>query len=527
MTTSPSQHVFILAGMHRSGTSMAASILQAGGVNMGERLMGADRGNVRGHFENLDFFEFHRDLLKSHGYSAAGWVHDPLPPIPPDLASRARQLAADNAAHAGPAGWGFKDPRSTLFLDYWQNLLPAAHFVFIYRAPWEVADSVFRRGTDQDQFFREDPAAVIRVWAHYNRLSLDFIRRHPDQSLLVSNDAVVADPAAFVRLLNDRFHASLASPSARIVDREIMHTGVSASTRPQLIIQSFPDILPLLEELDARCTLRSESLSPDHLRALASSRDFKDSFRDWFEHYQLRRENEAAASTLQSDLAWYQEKVASLESALADHGRIAAEHHAALTHQHELLTDLNRRLASLNDELTQERRAHGPVRWEFLKARADLARLSAEAQALLSAFAASRPRGLLGAGKEGARAAATREQAIEVQLDPPDAASISPERVLLIMPGPFSPGACDIHLQVLPPSDGSPPPASATLRFSHFPGSPLWTEVKAAITLAPHDSLLGGTARIQLQGNPACCSLILPATLSPADVKTFTIARPR
>ena len=45
----------IIAGMHRSGTSLAASLLQSAGLDVGERLMEGNWSNPRGHFEDLDF----------------------------------------------------------------------------------------------------------------------------------------------------------------------------------------------------------------------------------------------------------------------------------------------------------------------------------------------------------------------------------------------------------------------------------------------------------------------------------------
>ena len=45
----------IIAGMHRSGTSLTASLFQSLGVNIGEKLLGPELGNIRGHFEDIAF----------------------------------------------------------------------------------------------------------------------------------------------------------------------------------------------------------------------------------------------------------------------------------------------------------------------------------------------------------------------------------------------------------------------------------------------------------------------------------------
>ena len=53
----------IVAGMHRSGTSIVASLLSALGVDIGQRLLPPDKGNPRGYFEDIDFLEFQRRVL--------------------------------------------------------------------------------------------------------------------------------------------------------------------------------------------------------------------------------------------------------------------------------------------------------------------------------------------------------------------------------------------------------------------------------------------------------------------------------
>jgi hypothetical protein len=520
MSSSAMQHVFVLAGMHRSGTSLAASILQAGGVNMGERLMGADRGNLRGHFENLDFFEFHRDVLKSHGQSAAGWLHDGEPAVPDTLAPRARGLLEGNAAHPGPAGWGWKDPRSTLFLDFWHALVPDAHFVFIYRSPWEVADSVFRRGTDQDQFFRDDPADVIRVWAHYNRLALAFMRRHPAQSLLVSNDAVVADPARFIALVNERFGSSLVPPPGEIVDKEIMHTGASVSTRPQLVMHAFPETLALLEELDAACSMRSASLSPARLRDLAASHDLKDSFKDWFEHNQLRRDRAAAEKQHAADLAWLRDNVSRLEGLVADMTR----DREAAARAHEAAA------AKLHEEAIGIARDRDRYRWEWLKATSRAALLETEARAVLRALAV-RDAHRWTSPKLGPW---TREQALEVPLECPDTAQVEPQRVALAFAGPFRPGVYDVAVEFAeaPPADG------VAVRFSAFLGEELWKEVRQPLVLKPQEAGSGGqgeetgearfgAAEVKIEHPAAACTLLLPAHYDLAKVTRCRVTGPR
>lgn len=68
------QTVVVITGMHRSGTSLTTSLLQSAGVFIGDRLLGNNLSNPKGHFEDLDFVEFHQQLLQAQGLSDEGWA---------------------------------------------------------------------------------------------------------------------------------------------------------------------------------------------------------------------------------------------------------------------------------------------------------------------------------------------------------------------------------------------------------------------------------------------------------------------
>ena len=117
----------VITGMHRSGTSLVASLFAGAGVNVGTRLIGASRGNDRGHWEDLDFYEFHARVLEANGVGSEGFSCAADLIVPPPLRDEAVAVVAAKAAAATP--WGWKDPRTTLFLEFWQSLLPEAVFV--------------------------------------------------------------------------------------------------------------------------------------------------------------------------------------------------------------------------------------------------------------------------------------------------------------------------------------------------------------------------------------------------------------
>jgi len=89
----------IILGMHRSGTSLAAALLQSSGLDVGERLMEGNWSNPRGHFEDMDFVELQRAALVRLGHHQDGWVRSELPEAADDLVSAARDLLARKGVH--------------------------------------------------------------------------------------------------------------------------------------------------------------------------------------------------------------------------------------------------------------------------------------------------------------------------------------------------------------------------------------------------------------------------------------------
>src|SRR5262249_52710151 len=180
---------YCITGHGRSGTSFIAAMLQSAGLDIGERLMGPGAANVRGHFEDMDFFEFHVAVLKSHGYSDEGFVPARALPVQQQLVASARAII-ERRRSAGRA-WGWKEPRSTLFLDFWSAQVPELKFLLLFRRPWDVIDSLFRRG---DPMLHQNPNHAVAVWLHYNQALIDLHDRFPDRCLLIESYAVARAP---------------------------------------------------------------------------------------------------------------------------------------------------------------------------------------------------------------------------------------------------------------------------------------------------------------------------------------------
>ena len=245
----------VITGMHRSGTSLLTSMFAGAGVDVGSRLIGASRGNDRGHWEDLDFYEFHAGALEANGVASEGFACADDLRVPAAMRDTAAALVAGKAA-AG-ATWGWKDPRTTLFLDFWHDLVPEAAFVFVFRSPWEVADSLFRRG---DAIFARNPALAVRVWLHYNRRIHDFCAAHRSRCVLTSVTQVTVDPASVFAAVRDRFDVPLGEPPARFEEPLLQRD--DSSRRREIVAALEPEAVALYGDMLRLADLADATAAP-------------------------------------------------------------------------------------------------------------------------------------------------------------------------------------------------------------------------------------------------------------------------
>ncbi|MEM9506590.1 MAG: sulfotransferase [Cyanobacteria bacterium P01_E01_bin.35] len=231
--TEQGQSILVITGMHRSGTSLATSLLQSSGVFIGDRLMEGGTGNLKGHFEDWDFVDLHRDCLTAQAINREGWTTQADFGFSGEYLERAKTLIAARSKYSL---WGWKDPRTTLFLNSWQQLIPQAKFVFIYRSPWDVVDSLFRRG---DLVFKTAPEIAIKTWISYNQAILKFCQQTERPWLLLRIEDVIQSPQFVVSSINQRLKLNLPSPQ-NLYDESLFSIRATNLQQADLIQRYFP-----------------------------------------------------------------------------------------------------------------------------------------------------------------------------------------------------------------------------------------------------------------------------------------------
>ncbi len=183
----------IVLGMHRSGTSMVARLLNMMGAYFAteEIAMPPTAANPKGYWEREDIRQ-----LNDRIFSLLGMSWDNIIDFKSDLLTAAIQQQLEEPASKiifsleSHRPWMAKDPRFCLLFSLWQPLLEVPIGVYVYRNPIQVAQSLKKR----EGF----PLTLgIALWEKYNLCGLANGVNLP--KILISHAELIRDPVGTVK----------------------------------------------------------------------------------------------------------------------------------------------------------------------------------------------------------------------------------------------------------------------------------------------------------------------------------------
>jgi len=320
---------------------MLTRLLHACGLYLGPEsaLMPPQADNPEGFWEHLGFVAVNDELLNQLG---GAWDLPPNaqenfsdPRLDP-LRMKARLLIEgfDSAS-----AWGWKDPRNSLTLPFWHQLLPGLKTVVVVRNPLEVAHSMRERNGTSYSF-------GLRLWEIYNRRVIetantqerlvthyDLFFDDPENELrrithfMGLPDAEVANAAALVTRrkrhtrfsIDDLVEARVSGEVIEFYRALINEANGKIGRTPQSPKQEEPDLLPgAVSQLDAfvpERIVRIEHLEHE-IRQLSQHLAWQD---------QLLAESEAQVEELRNRLRKQLQAAKKLCRLLDDAGNAAAQ----------------------------------------------------------------------------------------------------------------------------------------------------------------------------------------------------------
>jgi len=163
------QKIVVVLGMHRSGTSAIAGLLEQLGASLGNCLIPAAGDNTLGFFEDADCVALNEDILNELGRgwqscSAIVWDEATLQLLQARFAERAIGIVRRLTRHDAPVA-AVKDPRMSRLLPFWQQVFiranVAVHYLWVTRNPNAVSQSLHARNAYSEE-------VSLALWARYN-----------------------------------------------------------------------------------------------------------------------------------------------------------------------------------------------------------------------------------------------------------------------------------------------------------------------------------------------------------------------
>jgi len=157
--------IVVVLGMHRSGTSAMSGLLHKNGIVMGreekkEFYPPPIKENPKGFWENVRFRRINDRILKMHGYRVKSFS-PAIPMIYPLNGSEADNKVLEIMRgliieyNSEFKNWGWKDPRTSLTLYPWMevikelNLLNDLRIIWMRRNADDIAHSMRKRGNQE------------------------------------------------------------------------------------------------------------------------------------------------------------------------------------------------------------------------------------------------------------------------------------------------------------------------------------------------------------------------------------------
>lgn len=191
--------IFVVLGMHKSGTTLIAETLHKSGVDMGDidESAGYDDAN---HYEREETLKLNIAILRCEGMRSSD-ITRPCTSLADRPELEARMIEVIREISAAGRDWGFKDPRICLTYTLWRKHLPAHKVVMVCRDPAEVWDHYARLVPSKAWFQRfVVRCQALNAWQVCNRLLLAYLDQSPQAAYVVDYGAFMSDPGAVEKL---------------------------------------------------------------------------------------------------------------------------------------------------------------------------------------------------------------------------------------------------------------------------------------------------------------------------------------
>ncbi|MFG0773294.1 hypothetical protein ACF8PD_15845 [Vibrio plantisponsor] len=265
--------IYVILGMHRSGTSAISRALKVFDIELGCNLMPAYQDvNDKGFWEDMDIYRLNEEMLSHIGQS---W--DCLSEISDNdidlliksgYMDKAKQLLSMKLSETKNGKFGFKDPRVTKLFGFWSKVLNSlncnVYYILVTRHPYSIAQSLKKR----EHMLREKS---LHLWLEYMKTIFRYLQHDDIQRLVFANyEHLLEQPMDLIDKISNKFSIEVNEDELKLyteefLSKDLQHHEIKGNSDEKCIAKHIDDYFKLIV-----------SGEKEFINLLSSSEKYKD-----------------------------------------------------------------------------------------------------------------------------------------------------------------------------------------------------------------------------------------------------------
>ena len=199
--------IYVILGMHRSGTSALTLGLNILGIDIGNKLLPPGPDNPKGYGEDIDILNLNEEMLDHLGlkWNSLGFIKD----LDIEILLRNyffKGVDLFKGKISNHINFGFKDPRTAKLLPFWNKVFEYCNldpfFIITSRNPISISASLQKRNNIDE---------AISFILYYEHVIYSLIHTKNYKRILLDYDEVLKEPDVIFKKIANKFNLSIDS----------------------------------------------------------------------------------------------------------------------------------------------------------------------------------------------------------------------------------------------------------------------------------------------------------------------------
>jgi hypothetical protein len=189
--------IFVILGMHKSGTTLASQILHFSKISMGEfdDSIHYDKGNK---YERESSLALDLQILGTESFDVLDLKAKKDLKLTQAIREKIENIVT--AASGVHEDWGIKDPRMCLTYQLWAEALPLHKIIVVYREPSQVWPRFKWLGKRKYLSNFNRAYSYLHRWQEHNRNIISFLKNTENEHVIIGYHELMTSEAEFERL---------------------------------------------------------------------------------------------------------------------------------------------------------------------------------------------------------------------------------------------------------------------------------------------------------------------------------------